>query len=141
MGTGSGRSARGAALVALAVPVLVALGGCFGGGGQPAQQLPDDLSGVTQDLTTSATAGAISGEVLAESGAPVPGALVTISLQGVDDTADATTADEGVFYVGNLFPGDYHVVVSHIDYEPAETTVTVVADRIATASITLQEQP
>jgi TonB-dependent receptor len=76
-------------------------------------------------LSSSAVAqtnkGTISGQVTDPSGDVVQGAQ--LQLPGITVSSDAL----GAFFVSDLAPGDYKVVITYVGFKPFETTITVKA--------------
>ena len=76
-------------------------------------------------LSTSAqntTAGAITGTVTDATGALVPGAKVTVTNLGTNNSTITTTTDQGFYTVQPLSNGDYTVSVSKEGFQQANVT-------------------
>ena len=63
--------------------------------------------------------GAISGTVLDQNGAAVPGATVTITNIGTNQSTTVTTSSAGSFSVSSLEPVAYRVVVEAAGFKKA----------------------
>src|SRR5712671_2529800 len=79
--------------------------------------------------------GGISGTVVDANGAAVPGASVTITNLGTNQSQTVTTSDTGSFQVSSLDPVTYSVVVEMAGFRKAilenvkvETSTTVTAN-------------
>ena len=77
----------------------------------------DDVTGVDFAL---AALGAVGGTVTDDAGDPVPGATVTV--EGADGPVTLTTDDAGGYFLGDLPPGDYTIVLTVPDGYTAEKT-------------------
>ncbi|GAB6937839.1 hypothetical protein JCM11754A_13630 [Isoptericola variabilis] len=77
----------------------------------------DDVTGVDFAL---AALGAVGGTVTDDAGDPVPGATVTV--EGPDGRVTLTTDDAGGYFLGDLPPGDYTIVLTVPDGYTAEKT-------------------
>lgn len=74
------------------------------------------------------TTGAIGGTVSDSTGAVIPGAEITVTNTGTNQSASAQTDSEGRFRIANLQPGAYNVVVksgSFADFTANAVTVEV----------------
>jgi protocatechuate 3,4-dioxygenase beta subunit len=96
--------------------------GAFTNGPSVHVEAGSDVNGITLELDL---AGTISGVVVDQRGAPVPGAYLSVSLVDGQDFGEATTGDDGAFKIGALSGGgDYAVRImaskqSRQRYEPA----------------------
>ena len=89
---------------------------------------------VAQDYT----AGAVTGTVLDEAGAPVAGATVTLTSSDQGFSRTTTTTDSGNFRFGSLTPGNYDLrVTSPGAADFTATGVRVVASDIAALNVVL----
>ncbi|WP_226005885.1 carboxypeptidase regulatory-like domain-containing protein [Natrinema salinisoli] len=91
-------------------------------------------STTTADVTLEEATGAVEGTVTDADGEPVADATVTAG----DETV---TTDENGTYALELEPGEYTLAVSVEGYEDASQNVTVDADAITTADVTLEPVP
>ena len=64
------------------------------------------------------TTSAISGQITDQSGAPIPGADVSISNAGTGMKRSVETGDDGRFHFPQLTPGTYAVEASAAGFEP-----------------------
>ncbi len=81
---------------------------------------PCDLC--TPRFAQNTTAGAIAGTVTDATGALVPGAKVTVTNQGTNNSRVTTTTDQGFYTVQPLADGDYTVTVSKDGFQQANVT-------------------
>lgn len=116
-------------LVALAL-----LGGC---GGASSILGTISLAGVTNDLATSSSAGAISGEVLFGDDTPAAGVSVELTASNIDAPATTTTDRAGMFRFGNVPAATFTLNVSGTAIEEASATVTVKAGVITATRLTV----
>ena len=107
---------------AAALPLVVLLAGCSGGG-QQAEATDDGFGDLEVEVT--ATTGAIRGIVVDERITPIEGASIT--LRGPNVEQAATSDVEGRFRFSNLAPGSYFLEVTSPLHQSAQTTVDVVA--------------
>lgn len=77
--------------------------------------------------------GSLSGKVLNAAGAPLPGAVVTIT----GTNLEAATDREGDFYFGSVPEGHYTVNVSYLGLPSKDQSITVGAGQRATLNATL----
>ena len=83
--------------------------------------------------------GGISGTVSDANGAAVPGATVTITNLGTNQSVKVTTSETGAFSVSSLEPVGYKVVVEHAGFKKAVVErVKVDTASMATANVTLE---
>src|SRR4051812_44578878 len=75
--------------------------------------------------------GGINGTVLDANGAAVPGATVTVTNLGTNQTTTATTSESGAFSVASLDPVTYSVTVEAASFKKA----VVEKVKVDTASI------
>jgi len=91
-------------------------------------------SAFAQDIQTK---GSIGGTVTDPNGAVVPGATVTATGPEADRTT--TTADNGIFKIDNLIPGNYSVKVTNQGFKTASVSnVQVLVGKEATLIIKLE---
>ena len=113
---------------------LASLAGC-GGGTSILGNI--SLAGVTDDLTTTSSAGAISGEVLFEDDTPAPGVTVELTADNVDTPVTTTTDRAGLFRFGNVPPATFTLNLTGTTIEDASDTVTVKAGVVTAKSLTV----
>jgi hypothetical protein len=83
--------------------------------------------------------GGISGSVLDQNGAAVPGATVTVTNTGTNQSVKVTTSENGAFSVSSLDPVGYRIVVEMAGFKKAIIeSVKVDTASIASANITLE---
>ena len=81
----------------------------------------------------------IAGLVKDSSGAPLPGASVTIRSEDTGVTLDTVTNEEGLYRVGDLVPGKYRVEVNVDGFEPAvQTAITLAVSQTLAIDVTLE---
>ncbi len=81
----------------------------------------------------------IAGLVKDSSGAPLPGASVTIRNEDSGVTLDTVTNEEGLYRVGALVPGKYRVEVNVDGFEPAaRTALTLAVSQTLAIDVTLE---
>ena len=91
-------------------------------------------SAFAQDIQTK---GSIGGTVTDPNGAVVPGATVTAT--GAEGDRATTTADNGIFKIDNLIPGNYSVKVTNQGFKTASVSnVQVLVGKEATLIIKLE---
>ncbi|HOP06398.1 MAG TPA: TonB-dependent receptor [candidate division Zixibacteria bacterium] len=88
-------------------------------------------------LSTRVSSAELTGRVLNErTGTPIEDANVTV----IETSRTVPTDHRGVYIIDKLDPGDYHVVVSHINYDHSDTlSVTVAA--LVTLDVELTPAP
>jgi Carboxypeptidase regulatory-like domain len=106
--------------VVLALTVTLALGSGFG--------------------QSTVSTGSIVGTILDASGAPVPGANITIS-GPTGQTLRATSNDQGSYTVGSLVPGAYRVRVEARGFKTAVLFVEAKVDSTANGNVRLESGP
>lgn len=90
-------------------------------------------------VTAQTNKGAISGTVLDPNGAAVPGAMVTVTNLGTNQSTKVTTSEAGGFSVNSLEPVKYRIVVEMAGFKKAIVeSVKVDTASVATANITLE---
>jgi hypothetical protein len=62
--------------------------------------------------------GCISGSVIDQSGAVVAGAVVKVAIAGQPVTQQATTGNNGQFFIANIVPGPFQLMVSSSGFAP-----------------------
>src|ERR1700682_224351 len=83
--------------------------------------------------------GGISGTVLDQNGAAVPGAAVTVTNTGTNQAVKVTTSGDGAFSVSSLDPVKYRIVVEMAGFKRAIIeSVKVDTASIANTNITLE---
>ncbi len=82
--------------------------------------------------------GSISGRVLDESQAVIPGAEVTITSQGTQVSRTVITSDDGNFRVTNLVPGEYTIEASLTGFKKARGQVTVTVGETVHVNLVLE---
>ena len=83
--------------------------------------------------------GSISGSVLDQNGAAVPGATVTVTNTGTNQSVTVTTSENGAFSISSLDPVKYRIVVEMTGFKKAIIeSVKVDTASIASANITLE---
>jgi hypothetical protein len=83
--------------------------------------------------------GSIVGNVRDQSGAAVPGALVTITNKETNQVRTTTTNDEGGYNVPNVQSGVYEVKVTREGFRPTiEGNVSVTINTVARVDFTIQ---
>ncbi|HYJ45329.1 MAG TPA: carboxypeptidase-like regulatory domain-containing protein, partial [Pyrinomonadaceae bacterium] len=80
--------------------------------------------------------GGISGTVIDANGAAVPGATVTVTNLGTNQTSTATTSESGAFSVASLDPVTYSVTVEAQGFKKA-VLEKVKVDTASTASVNI----
>ena len=81
----------------------------------------------------------VAGLVKDSSGAPLPGASVTIRNEDTGVTLDTVTNEEGLYRVGALVPGRYRVEVNVDGFEPAiRTAITLAVSQTLAIDVTLE---
>ena len=80
--------------------------------------------------------GGISGTVIDANGAAVPGATVTVTNLGTNQTTTATTSESGAFTVASLDPVTYSVTVEAPNFKKA-VVEKVKVDTASTASVNI----
>jgi hypothetical protein len=77
-----------------------------------------------QDTVTGAFQGTVTDS---QTGAPLPGATVEITNKPTGVTHTAFTDNNGTFYIGELLPGDYEILVALAGYEtkPLQRTLKI----------------
>lgn len=112
------------AVLASSSLLLLLLAGCSGGGGGgPVADDADSFSDL--GVVPTATTGVILGVVVDDRIIPV--AEASIEANGAGGSFKATTDGEGRFAIGDLQPGTYLLQATHLLYQPAQTSVEVVA--------------
>src|SRR5215813_10283566 len=90
-------------------------------------------------VTAQTNRGAISGTVSDQNGAAVPGATVTITNLGTNQSSQVTTSASGTFSVSSLEPVAYKVVVEAPGFKKAILeSVKVDTASVASANVTLE---
>src|SRR5690349_5352851 len=97
------------------------------------------LIALTATLGAQATGSQVTGTVLDEQGAAIPGAAVT--LHGSDATFHFTTAPDGGYRFVNIEPGTYRVSAELAGFAPASRDLIVAAGRSVEAAIVLRIAP
>ena len=82
--------------------------------------------------------GSIVGNVRDQSGAAVPGALVTITNKETNQVRTTTTNDEGGYSLPNVQSGTYGVKVTRDGFRLTESSVTVSINTVSRVDFTLQ---
>ena len=83
--------------------------------------------------------GGISGAVTDPNGAAIPGATVTITNLGTNETSTATTSDEGTYSIRSLDPVNYGLTVEAANFKKAVVqNVKVDTASVATINVTLE---
>src|SRR5688572_195862 len=83
--------------------------------------------------------GSIVGNVRDQSGAAVPGALVTITSKETNQVRTVTTNDEGGYSVPNVQSGTYEVKVTREGFRPTvENNVAITINTVARVDFTIQ---
>src|SRR4051794_27351869 len=83
--------------------------------------------------------GGINGTVVDPNGAAVPGAMVTVTNLGTNQTVKATTGDTGAFSVSSLDPVTYSVLIEAKGFKKAVLDkVKVDTASVATANVMLE---
>lgn len=83
--------------------------------------------------------GAISGSVLDGNGAAVPGATVTVTNMGTNQSSKVTTSETGAFSVSSLEPVKYRIIVEIAGFKKAIVeNIKVDTASVATANIILE---
>jgi hypothetical protein len=77
----------------------------------------------------------ISGTVVDDSGAPLPGA--TVQIESAHFQATTQSDRNGAFTISGLSPGEYRLVVSHADFESRQMSVAIGAETPAPLRIAL----
>lgn len=116
---------------------LVALASLAGCGGGSIISGTISLASVTNDLATSSSAGAISGEVLFGDGTPAAGVSVELTASNIDAPVTTTTDRAGLFRFGNVPAATFTLNVSGTAIEEASATVTVKAGVITATRLTV----
>jgi len=119
------------------VGALVALASLAGCGGGSIISGTISLAGVTNDLATSSSAGAISGEVLFGDGTFAPGVTVELTADNVDAPVTTTTDRAGLFRFGNVPPATFTLNLTGSTIEDASDTVIVKAGVITAKRVTV----
>lgn len=94
-------------------------------------------------LTTSAAfaqvdRATLSGTVRDSSGAPLPGAAVTVTNVATNVSSEQRTGDAGAFLIVNLIPGRYQVSVELASFKRSVQTVTLEVAQRASVDVTLE---
>ncbi len=94
-------------------------------------------------LTTSAAfaqvdRATLSGTVRDSSGAPLPGAAVTVTNVATNISSEQRTGDAGAFLIVNLIPGRYQVSVELASFKRSVQTVTLEVAQRASVDVTLE---
>ncbi len=76
----------------------------------------------------------LKGRVTGMDGAPLPGAVITITPLNLRTTAD----EQGYFSFTDIKPGSYRVLVSYVGFERGEQTAIVAAGKTATINFMLK---
>src|SRR4030095_14834586 len=79
----------------------------------------------------------ITGKVLDQSKAALPGATVTVTSAQTGAERTGVTDAEGVFTITNLGPGDYTIATDMPSFTPKKETVTLGVGQIETRTIEL----
>src|SRR5713226_1938841 len=83
--------------------------------------------------------GGISGTVVDPNGAAVPGATVTVTNTGTNQSIKVTTSEDGAFSVSSLDPVTYRIVVEIAGFKKAILEkVKVDTASVASANVTLE---
>lgn len=83
--------------------------------------------------------GGISGAVTDPTGAVIPGATVTITNLGTNETQTVTTSEEGTYSVRSLDPVEYSITVEAANFKKAVvSSVKVDTSTIATVNVALE---
>jgi hypothetical protein len=81
--------------------------------------------------------GAIAGSVKDESGAVLPGVVVSVTSDAPGNSAQAVTDQQGAYRVEGLAPGSYRVQVALDGFETEDRRVTVAAGQTQTTDVAL----
>ncbi|MEZ5428906.1 MAG: ankyrin repeat domain-containing protein [Pyrinomonadaceae bacterium] len=92
--------------------------------------------GKTAEPKTDGGTAQISGTVIDQQGAVIPGATVTLS--GKDFKKIVTTNDSGVYLFSNVPSGDFSLTIESNGFKPYETEVTAAEGRETAANATLE---
>ncbi|MFY9743740.1 MAG: carboxypeptidase-like regulatory domain-containing protein [Candidatus Sulfotelmatobacter sp.] len=99
---------------------------------QPGLPQPDSAaSGATQPGNQQLSA-CISGSVVDQSGAVVPGAVIKVSDTGQSPTQQAIAGSNGQFFIANIAPGAFQLTVSSTGFSPKTVAGDLHAGEIAT---------
>ena len=85
----------------------------------------------------SQTTGILSGDVIDDKGAGLPGANIRIAGDALSNPTGMVTDAQGTYTVSLLPPGRYEVTVSFVGYETIVKMVSISAGRTTTANFTL----
>jgi Carboxypeptidase regulatory-like domain/TonB-dependent Receptor Plug Domain len=96
------------------------------------------IAGLSGLLVAQGTA-SLHGIVIVPSGAPVPGATITV--EGKAGAQAATTDVNGEYHINGLAAGDYHIRISAPGYDPFEVDATVSRDLVREVDAVLTATP
>ena len=96
------------------------------------------LASVAASVAAQAPTGTISGTVLDQVSAVLPGATVTVTNAATGATRTVTTSNEGFFQVPSLPAGSYDVRVEMSGFEPKTYSAQVVTGQTTSVRATLQ---
>lgn len=82
--------------------------------------------------------GALRGSVTDPAKALISGAAVEVKNKNTGQTRQATTKDDGVFFIGNLLPGEYELKVAQRGFKTHLATVTIQVGDTAATEIALE---
>lgn len=117
--------------VAWAWLVAFVLAGCASN--EPSSDDSGVFSGIGQDVTVTATKGAIAGVVVDEAIRPLAGANVSI----VGSQRSTVSDDGGRFAFEDLEPGAYFLAITAHRHAPTQLSATVVAGDVASVRVLL----
>jgi len=93
---------------------------------------------ISTDAQVSTSTGSVTGTITDPSGAPVPGAKVTVASAETGFNQVTTTTDTGFFNVGALSPGTYSIKIEAANFKTTKTTAVVQVGQIATVNAKLE---
>ena len=85
----------------------------------------------------SQTTGTLSGDVIDDKGAGLPGANIRVAGDELSNPTGMVTDAQGTYTISLLPPGRYEVTVSFVGYETIVKMVSISAGRTTTANFTL----